>query len=528
MNPEVNGWMQKLLDGSISQGEFALLQDEMERDAEVRQLYYEYAMLEQGLQFRLTRKAQQAGISGLAEARLRVQRKKTLKWAALTAVAATILLAIGLQFFFIHQAPAELQYASSPGTRYTVTHAEGTAVDGDKMQVGSRMMVSQGTVELNFDSGVRAVISSPADITMLEEGVLQMDEGHGWFDVPAKAVGFTVVTKDLEVVDLGTRFGVHSSPDSEDQVHVFQGRVKVMARNSQRKETTLSVDEAVTVLSNGVLRPIKNDGETFLSELPNSLPHLHFSFDEANDFLTENTLTGPEGLSYIYHGDSPDLEEGVFGNCLRMDGKANYLESDWMGILGNRPRSVAFWIKMPEKRVTDRETHRSDTIVGWGMQRDENETEMLFSSKWTVHMDYSSYRHPILNISFGGFWYHAPETVLDDDKWHHLVVTYSGKSDDEGYPRVKFYVDGVLSAIKSKRESRPVARTTDGTVIIDTLEKTPFVIGASLSSAPNTETIKGQYLRAMIDELYVIEGEIDQQAVDDLMHANRYGDPVEN
>lgn len=523
MRGEVKEWIQKMLDGSISPQEFELLQDEMERDAEARQLYYEYVMLEQGLQFRLTRKAQQAGISGLAEARLREQRKKTLKWAAVSAIAASVLLAISLQFFFIHNSPPELKFASSPGTKFTLSHSTEGVVEADKMQVGSRMLVSQGAVELNFDSGVRAVISSPADITMLAEGVLQMNEGSGWFDVPKGAVGFTVLTKEFEVVDLGTRFGVLSSPDEEDQVHVFQGEVKVSAIRGQKEERVLSVDKAVRVSGNGFLNEIEKEEGMFLSELPDTLPYLHFSFDAGTDFVEKDLLTRGSDFRFRYHGDSVNLDGGVFGESLRLDG-SSYLDSNWAGILGNRPRSVVFWLKMPEKRVSEEDEHASDTIVGWGMQRDEGESEMLFSSKWTVHMDYSSYRHPMLNISFGGFWYYAPDVVLDDDKWHHVAVTYSGTNGGDGYPKVQLYVDGEPRRLDSKREERPVARKADGAVFVDTLEGTPFVIGARLSSSSSSGIVDGQYLGAQLDELYVIEGVIDQAAVDELMRSNKMGE----
>ncbi|GAA5497055.1 hypothetical protein Rhal01_03243 [Rubritalea halochordaticola] len=525
MTKEVHVLVQKLVDGDISPQEFDFLQDQMEANPSVRELYYDYVSLEQGLQFRLARKAQQSGLAGLAELRLRQQRKLMLKVATISSLAAAVLIAIGLSLFFIEPEGEGLQYASSPGTQFKLVHPEDAGeIPNGQMVVGSRMEVSQGVVEFQLDSGVRAVISGPADISLQSKNRLFMKSGNGWFDVPEKAHGFTVQTSEFEVVDLGTKFGIIADLAAEDQVHVFQGKVRVHALQGKKQQRELTEGNALRVYPAGDLEATGPESDYFLTQLPTELPHLHFSFEHADDLLGEETLTSQKEFGYQYHGDRADFESGRFGNALRLNGLNNYLETNWPGILGDQPRTVAFWIKMPKKRISKEEKHISDTIVGWGMQRDQNEFEMNFNSKWTIHLDYSTYRRPSLNVSFGAFWYYVPDAELDDNQWHHLAVTYSGLVTDEGKPFVRVYLDGKPVWLKVKAD-RETVRDLAGNVAVRTLEKTPLVVGATLSSDPMQDTIHGQYLGALIDELYIIQGEIDEATVHSLMEKNRISTP---
>ncbi|GAA5497052.1 hypothetical protein Rhal01_03240 [Rubritalea halochordaticola] len=524
MSMEIHQLIHKMFDGVITPEEFAQLQAEMKRGSAVRELYYEYAAMEQRLQFRLGRHAAQAGVAGLSELRLIRQRKRTIKVASLTALAASILLAIGLSLLFIKDTPQQLEYAYAPGTKYELTHAEGTGeVDGPLMKMGSRMVVTQGTVELKFESGVRAVISAPADMTLLSGSVLQMPEGRAWFDVPREAIGFKVLTKEMEVVDLGTTFGVVSDPSSGDEVHVFQGKVRVSTLAGEKAIQELSVGEAVLANPRGELSKIEDQEGSFLTELPQALPHVHFSFDQEDEFMSDDTLTGVDDLSYQCHGARPQLREGVFGKALQLNGQDNFLETNWRGVMGDKPRSVLFWIRMPEARKGRDVEQGSHTIVGWGMQRSGSTMENKFNNKWTIHLDYSPNRYPMLNISFGGFWYYFPGVVLDDDQWHHVAVIYTGESDEKGLPVLKLYLDGVAVPITdSNVTSWEKLLDAQGRVMVKTLEKSPMSVGARLSREADESYHQEGFLRAGIDELYVVEGVVDEETVLSLMKQNTF------
>ena len=186
------------------------------------------------------------------------------------------------------------------------------------------------------------------------------------------------------------------------------------------------------------------------------------------------------------------------------------VRTDWPGITGDAPRTIAFWVRIPERRE-----NISAVLVGWGTQQHGEDVE--FNSTCTVHLDYSTQRRPTLNFSFGGFWYHFPDVVLDDGQWHHLAAVYTGRSDDDGFPMAEVYVDG-QRALKKPSFHQPLDLDRDERVIIDTRPDTPLVIGAASGwTTPNPAgTFAGQ-----IDELYVIAGAISEDTLARLMQHNR-------
>ena len=428
MNQPLESRIQSLLDGSITEIEFQHLDDELTANPEARQVYYRYVALHQGLEYRLSRASSAAAhagepaLHGLAESRLQRQRTRARRWAMLSAAALVVISLVSMRFYFVEQeAPsAPLEFSTSPGTLFTLSHDQDQgATDSLHLDTESRLQISQGTVELKFASGVRAIVQGPADITLHKENQLYMDTGIAWFHVPENARGFTVLTRELKIIDLGTKFGVLSDPQVDDEVHVFKGKVQVKALHGVKKETTLTTNQASMVRPYGRFHTIVPRPDVFLTALPKNLPHLHWSFDDADSLLTTHTLINtPEVVSRVHASSNPsttaNLTQGVFGKALSLDGISDYLETDWPGILGNHPRSVAFWLKMPTRRDAENKPEASNTIIGWGQQQDWDPSNVKTNSKWTIHLAYPKGQHPLLHISYGGFWYSSPDAILED------------------------------------------------------------------------------------------------------------------
>ena len=526
-DPTLETRIQSLLDGTITEIEFQHLEDELTANPEARQIYYEYAALHQGLEFRLSRSASAPGSLRLAESRLKLQRSRSLRFAVISAAALVLITLITMQMFFItEEIPDDpsLQFETSPGALFTLTHDEDSEHPiGMQLDVESRLQISQGSVELEFSSGVRAIVQGPADITLHEHGKLYMDSGTGWFLVPENARGFTVVTRELNIIDLGTEFGVISDPLKDDEVHVFKGKVRVEALHGVKKTTTLTANEAVNVRPYGRFQTAEDKPEVFIKKLPKTLPHLHWSFDDNEDLIAYNSIYTASDLQYQLHStagqsDVTHFNAGKFGDALSLDGLGSYVETDWPGILGNAPRTVAFWLKMPPRRSANANQFRHHTLVGWGTQQEGISSNV--NSKWTIHFDYTKDRYPMLNLSFGGFWYYAPETVLDDNTWHHVTVTYNGESDENGRPVTRLYIDGKTRDIR-EASNKPIRTHEDGQVMIDTMEKTPLVIGAILSQDRKRLIKPNQFIQAQIDELFIIEGVISEDSIRELMKKNQ-------
>ncbi len=496
------------LDGIISQQELEILQELLTHDPEARAVYREAIFLHSALQ------QHSQAVSSLAtnvipmERVVRRQKRKVLKFAAVAAVA-LLMVSLGVMSLFESKANgSELTIKSAPGTQFAVTHQPtDEKPEGNILLKGSKLVISQGTVELTFKSGVQSIIQAPATIALKDDDLLHMQEGSAWFNVPSGAEGFRVYSSDLNVIDLGTEFGVVVKPKGYDEVHCLQGKINAAAVRARKESADLSAGESRRVDSIGRLIEIPSHSKLFLSELPTALPHIHFSFDKEDQLIASNTLIGRPNVK-VDTRPSSRLSAGVFGSALSLNGR-EHLMTNWEGILGDAPRTVTFWMKMPRSR-----NEEVTSIVAWGEQNDHT-----LNNKFTIHLDHSLERYPMLNISFGGFWYYSPGTVLDDNRWHHLAVVYEGKLDDKGLPITRLYLDGIDTQIK-RSDRAPFTLTNRDPIRVATKDQTPLTLGANLSVDRNRLIRDDSFLEGKMDELFIIEGSLSKEEILHLKQTN--------
>ncbi|MBL9117335.1 MAG: DNRLRE domain-containing protein [Verrucomicrobiaceae bacterium] len=98
---------------------------------------------------------------------------------------------------------------------------------GSRLSAGTLSLV-QGMATLKFASGATITIEAPTKIELRDRMHCRLVEGSLVADVPEPAHGFTVLTPDLKVVDLGTRFGLTTAAAAgNSQVRVFEGEIEV-------------------------------------------------------------------------------------------------------------------------------------------------------------------------------------------------------------------------------------------------------------------------------------------------------------
>ena len=514
-----------LFDGELDPATFARLEEFLMSSAEARQCYLEYVDLHNVLDLKLAPAppmVRQVGRPAVLPIHLRFRKKKRKTLPLAVAAMVTLAAVIAGLLYAGPKRPA-MVFRCAEGTTYTLTHLDAARPPtGMALEPGSRLVLTQGVVQLEFRNQVRAVVQAPADLTLRAGNSLDLTEGTGWFHVPKNARGFRVDTPELGVVDLGTTFGVRSDAGLGDEVHVFEGQVIGTGLTGAKESETLVAPQARSLDLGGHLQRITPSEGLFLSELPAALPHLHWSFDEPQPLAPSSTLAGkPVGGRLLGSAltKRPQLQAGKFGKAIDLQPPGESIQSDWPGFTGNQPRSVAFWLKMPQRRLTD-DGINGNILVGWGKQHGGDEIHL--NHKWTVHLDYRYDRHPVLNVSFGGFWYFFPEVVLDDDQWHHLAVVYEGKSDSRGFPTTRVYLDGSKVRGRFDHHSR-LNLDRDGSVVVDTQASVPLMIGGGLSSKSASGIDSNAHFIGRIDELYVIRGAIDEEAVLRLMRENRLG-----
>lgn len=514
-----------LLDGTIDATDLRSLQSELKSNPEAQDLYRDFVHLKNALELRAA--AQTAIHPPLVpiDELLEKQRSKTIRY-SLFATAAILLLSFATLLYFKLPAPQPLlSYKTAPDTVFSVTHAQDSEHRNLSMLQGSRLQLSKGSVELTFTSGIRSIITAPADLTLLSADHLKLNQGTSWFHVPSNAVGFTVTTKNLIIKDLGTEFGIIGGNDERHEVHVFDGAVEVTTLESPSETLLLSKGEAIKQGAYGFLEKTGAQLSGFLKELPETQLHPHWSFDQfkvepSHYPANRNIQTNLHQLTKnSYH---EPFSKGKFGSCLALDGKNTYVSATHPGILGDAPRSIAFWLKTPPLRTekTIPNPIQSRTLIGWGQDYQRTFKNSHLNHKFTIHLDYVLDHHPMLNISYGGFWYFSPDSVLDDEEWHHVVVTFDGQYDAEGHPNTLLYIDGQLRKLEPAVENKQ-PRTAENNLIVDTRGDAKVFIGSNLPIPSLGISESDALLTGFLDEIYIVDRAITQKEVNTLMRSNQ-------
>ncbi|MBT8038443.1 MAG: hypothetical protein KJO21_12960 [Verrucomicrobiae bacterium] len=504
--------LSRALDNDLTAEEFATFEQQLASSPEARARYLEAVDLHNLLDLELQAKLPvQLGTSNVVDVQriIRKQKRKSMRIAALAAAAVLIIGLVSLRLIMVAERAPTLAFTTAPGSEFTLTHDLGDSeTEGMIMDKGSRLQLSRGTVELTFASGVRSIIKAPADMTLHEDDTLFLNRGTAWFEVPEKAIGFTVKTKDLIVVDLGTEFGVLSKPNDYDEVHVIKGKVRVNALGIRKESTTLVANEARRNDPIGRLDTIAAKPSVFwksLSELP---PYLHWSFDQNDKFdvkgshpaIKEMVITPSPSHS------PPELVQGKHGSALSLNGKQQGLLTNWTGIYGaDRPLSAAVWVRIP--KGLDLTGYAA--IVGWGIPKDSK-------AKWKFFVRHDNIADaPTANISMGTYrGRYAGETRLDDNQWHHIAVVHHGIHPDTGAPDIALYIDGQQEVLSHSNSPVNSKNFNEIQAVKESPDAKPMAIG--IGPVPQDVTFRG-----LIDELYIFDGAISYETIKSLANVAR-------
>lgn len=489
-NAQLEKLIQDLTEGCITPQDLAELESELISNPQSMSRYIAYQDLDNLLQVSTELSAQQSASVVPIELILQRQKRKDLRTAMLSAAALVMLTFVVMRLLFVSPNEPSLTFQTSPGTQFTLSHSKEGQADMT-LNKGSRLQLEQGSVELTFESGVKSIVYAPADLTLEENNLLFLNNGSAWFDVPKEAIGFTVKTNALEVIDLGTQFGVHSKAEDYDEVHVFKGSIIAKSRNGHSE--TLFKGEARRLNARGSFTALDAKESDYITALPTALPHIHWSFDR--DFQA----AGSHPAAHDIHTsaiDNPKRVLGRVGSAIELDGLTQYLESDWPGFSGNRPRTVAFWLKVPANADF---TGHPRGITGWGDNYSPN-------AKWKIALtSRTKERAPSLVVSWGNYWLNTRES-LDPGQWHHVLVSSSGKLDSQNRPQAEIYLNGQRIRSIPRPIGTQVLKTPDTKTL--TLSALPLVIGNDLRVRSQQTPMQG-----VIDELYVFDGYMSQEDV---------------
>jgi hypothetical protein len=97
---------------------------------------------------------------------------------------------------------------------------------GTKLLAQDTLNLISGRAEITFADGAMVVLEGPAMLVVEQAGRAKLDLGKLVASVPLQAVGFTIATPTVEIIDLGTEFGVQVADEGTSEVHVLKGAVE--------------------------------------------------------------------------------------------------------------------------------------------------------------------------------------------------------------------------------------------------------------------------------------------------------------
>ncbi|TWU44384.1 FecR protein [Novipirellula aureliae] len=247
LNRDLDRLLSKLVEGDVSADEKLALDQVLKSDANARRRYVHYLDLHDELALRSEVSIQQkSGVfAGLLERRA----------ATLLALAAAILLiafgallgrkslaliasgtATGLEMGEVAAAASELM---DDGVAVLVHAVDAEWAMSDPPSSGSilspgQLKIDSGMVLIEFYSGARLITEGSVSLEIVSSNQAIFHSGKLRAFVPPHAEGFSVISPQFELVDLGTEFGLEVGKDGRSEVQVFDGKVELYPPDGKR------------------------------------------------------------------------------------------------------------------------------------------------------------------------------------------------------------------------------------------------------------------------------------------------------
>ncbi len=185
---------------------------------------------------------------------------------AVAAIAACVLVAIGT--WYSRDAPWSTPMPSSTTPRIThllrpsrpvasvVAEHQAVWAEGSEIRVGqtieenAQLVLLSGSAQLSMTCGADIVMQAPCEVTLLSHDLARLNSGTLTAHAAEWATGFAVVTNDLKVTDLGTRFAISSDSQGVVEAHVLEGLVlaePLRQRRPQEASMLLKSGQAIRV-----------------------------------------------------------------------------------------------------------------------------------------------------------------------------------------------------------------------------------------------------------------------------------------
>lgn len=410
----MEAWVGDLLAGTLGHGEREKLAERLRGDATARRLYVEHLMLHGMLQWEF---ASSVGVGSAAKKS--VKRGPTLGRrlviGAFATAAALLICALGVWQYGPWASVAVM--TDSQGARWIGMDHQPRIGSGLRRQI---LRLASGVAEIGFHRGATVILQGPAELELVTSGSARLLSGRMVARAPDGAHGFTVEAGGMDIVDLGTEFGVLTSNGSAE-VQVFEGVVEAGVKGAALEaRQRLGIGEAAR-LEDGksAVEPMTFSPQGYMRAMVNELddPRLErgmvawWKFDETNGTIAkDSTGNGHDGVLHNLSFEKAGCA-GKFGHALNFSGEDTFVAVPFHDFNLNE-MTLQAWIKPGDHQNGDAQIISQGG--GFGLAVPSN----------TFMKYYFWDRDAVMAYRF------------EPDHWYHLVATYDGRE------RV-FYVNGV-------------------------------------------------------------------------------------
>ncbi len=303
--------------------------------------------------------------------------------------------------------------------------------------------LDSGTALIAFNSGATALLEGPASLSLETPNRAFLEYGKLTAEVPEPASGFAVNTPRMNIVDIGTRFGVSVNENGDSDLHVMEGVVE--ASRSSGNSVTMLVHEGLSFRADSRTRsgmvPIPYEGDSFtlrLSANPQRMPltALRYQFDESGGAALLDT--GRSGLleaSLLPDSSGripPRRAPGYSGGGLIIHSGQSLETVLPKKFKLNSAHTISFWMKIPPSL----DTNESGSILNFGGEE----------LGWKILCNQNSLdgSQGALRVEFGGKGYVIGSSDLADGQWHQVATRFLGGEDADISSHLHLFVDGKL------------------------------------------------------------------------------------
>jgi hypothetical protein len=121
------------------------------------------------------------------------------------------------------------------------------------LRAGRSLQLESGLVEIGFESGASIVLQGPAALDLLSNKSAHLRYGKLAAKVPKSAHGFTILSPEGKIIDLGTEFVMSVAKDGTTEVFVDKGEVQALGNKGAPSQAVHVKEKEGVRLADGAI-----------------------------------------------------------------------------------------------------------------------------------------------------------------------------------------------------------------------------------------------------------------------------------